>query len=105
MRQTLQNVMFGMLTASPVLNLLIIIGKCYIHLCNVKVRQITFNSYLPRVIEEFEVEKRVAIGCNIKISDLHERWKILNESAWGACLTDFLLFLFCAVCVCDGHVK
>lgn len=83
MRPTLQNVMFGMLTASPVLNLLIIVGKCYIHSCNVRERPITFNSYLSRVIEEFEVEKRVAIGCSIKISDLHDRWKILNESASG----------------------
>ena len=82
-KPTLQNVMFGMLNASPVLNLLIIVGKSYIHSCNARERPIMFHNYLSRVREEFEIEKRVAIGCNIKVADLRDRWKILNESASG----------------------
>ena len=95
MRPALQNVMFWMLTASPVLNLLIIVGKCYIHSCNARERPITFNSYLSRVIEEFE---GVAIGCNFKISDLNDSWKILNESASGRLFVWF--FWFCSLCTC-----
>ena len=94
-RPTLQNVMFGMLNVSPVLNLLLLIGKSYIYSCSARERPITFHYFLSRVIEEFDVEKRAAIGCSIKRAELRDRWKILNQSASGRLFVWLFPFLLC----------
>ena len=71
------NILFGIINAPPVVNLLIILAKHYIHARASQPEPLIFSSYMAYVGNVYETERRAAIGCSTLNIVFKEKWKLL----------------------------
>ena len=70
------NIIFGIADAPSVVNLLVIIGKHFIHSNAVQRTQLVFHAYLAYVKDVYQTERRAAVGCVESLNKLSKKWEL-----------------------------
>ena len=79
LQPTLHNVLFGLLNVPHVFNLLIIIGKQYVHTCYLRERSVVFQVFLSQVSEMHKTERKVAANCSKRMEAFSHKWRMFKE--------------------------
>ena len=79
LQPNIKNILFGVENVPTVVNIMIMIGKMYVHSCHSRECYFDFNSYLELVKDEYLMEKRIAADCPKKRSELSKRWRIVGD--------------------------
>lgn len=74
-------ILFGMLSGPPVLNLLIILGKHYVHSCSANQRPLIFNNYLSYVEDMRDIERRAAAEDLNLITAFRRKWQVFLDDS------------------------
>lgn len=74
-------IIFGMLDAPPVISLLILMGKHYIHSCAMHQRQVSFDAFMSYVEDMRRTEQQAAMGDSDLTSTFKNKWKAFIGSA------------------------
>ena len=74
------DILFGITNVSPVINLLIILAKHYIHACANRKIPLVFNSYLAYVTDVYRTERRAAAGCLELFPIFIDKWSLFPIS-------------------------
>ena len=69
------NILFGSLSVPPVINLLIILAKHFIHTRKMENAPLAWQPYLAYVSDTFQIERRAAAGCQKLRAAVREKWK------------------------------
>ena len=72
------NILFGILSVPPIINLLIIIAKHYIHTRKMEDLPLVWQSYLAYVSDIFQTEKRAAAGCPKLRAAVSDKWNKID---------------------------
>ena len=71
-----KNVLFGVLDGSPIVNLMLLLGKHYLYGCKLKEKAMVFDKYIAYVKNVYETEKCAALRCEKMTANVTAKWNL-----------------------------